>query len=135
MTTAQLRRAPEIRRMPRTVRAAQAVLLVPMGLLQLVAVPAFSISLGLHNARDWAVAALGLLMALATTAAALRLGRPEPRWLRAALGVLAVQIVFSGIKLTAYHEHAAFVFLAMTALTVVLLVSPASRRWFCPVRV
>jgi hypothetical protein len=129
-TMTEPRPAAGTRRMPRTVRAAQAVLLVPMGLLQLVAVPAFSISLGLHSARDWAVASLGLLMALATTTAALRLGRPEPRYLRAALAVLAVQTLFSGIKLIAYHEHAAFVFFAMTVLVAGLLVSPASRRWF-----
>jgi hypothetical protein len=130
MTTTELRGATSMRRMPRTVRAAQGVLLVPMGLLQLVAVPAFSISLGLHSARDWSVAALGMLMALATTAAALRLSRPQPRSLVAALAVLAVQTLFSGIKLIAYHEQAAFVFFAMTALVAGLLVSPPSRRWY-----
>jgi peptidoglycan/LPS O-acetylase OafA/YrhL len=130
MATTELRPAPRTGRMPAAVRAAQAVLLLPMGLLQVVAVPAFSVSLGLHTARDWAVATLGFLMAIGTVAVALRLGRREPRMLRAALGVLAVQTLFSAIKLIAYHEQAALVFLALTGLAAGLVALPASRTWF-----
>jgi peptidoglycan/LPS O-acetylase OafA/YrhL len=130
MTVTHARPALRAGRMPIPVRAAQAVLLLPMGLLQVVAVPAFSISLGLHTGRDWAVATLGLFMAFGTVAAGFGLRRREPRMLRAALGVLAVQTLFSVIKLTAYHEQAALVFLALTAVATALVVLPASRAWF-----
>ncbi|ADP84724.1 hypothetical protein [Pseudofrankia inefficax] len=115
---------------PRTVRAAQGLLLVPLGAFQLVASITFSISLGLHGVGEYAVAGWVYAMSSACFAAGLRLGRGGRRRLRAVLGLLVAEVGFSAVKLAVFHESASFVFFAFTAACAALLASPASRRHF-----
>lgn len=119
-----------MQRVPVAVRAAQALLLVPLGALQFVAATAFLTADGVHGARDCVVAAWVLLMAPACIVVALRLGRRQPRLLRTALLLLTAQSAFAAVKLLAYHESASFVFFAVIAACAGLLVLPVSRRHF-----
>lgn len=130
MTTTELVRPAATRRVPPTVRGAQLLLLVPLGLLQLVASIAFSINLGLHGAGDWTVASWAWVMSAACAGTALRLGRRDAVGLRAALALLAAQAGFSIVKLAVYHESASFVFMAFVVTAAALLVAPPSRRHF-----
>jgi hypothetical protein len=111
---------------PLTVRAAQAIFLVPFGLLQLVAALAFSVADGLHGAQ-YAVAAWAVAMAAAGVVVGIRLGSGDAAVRRAAFALLAGQTAFSLAKLTVYGESASFVFLALGAVPAVLLLS-ARRR-------
>jgi len=133
MTTARLAPPRSGYRMPVAVRAAQALLLLPLGILQLIAATAFLVADGVHGARDIVVAAWVLIMAPCCTALALRLGRRRATLLRTALVLLAVESAFSTVKLTVYHESASLVFFAVIATCAGLLVLPASRRHFVTV--
>ena len=116
-------------RVPISVRGAQLVLLLPLGLLQAVAVIAFSISLGWHGPRDATVALWAAVMAPCCAVTAVALTRRRLLALRAALVLLAAQAGFSTVKLAVYHESASFVFFGFVALTAGLLVLPTSRRY------
>ena len=130
MTTAELVRPATARRVPGTVWGAQALMLLPLGALQLIAAVAFSISQGWHGPRDVIVALWVLLMSPACIAVAVRLGRPQRSVLTAALVLLASQTGFAFVKLTCYHESASLVFFAFIAVTAGLLAAPASRHHF-----
>ena len=107
-------------RVPPSIRAAQAIFLVPLGALQLVAAIAFSISDGLHGAQ-YAVAAWAVAMGAAGVVVGLRLGAGGAATRRAAFALLAGQTAFSLVKLTVYGESASFVFLGLTAAAAILL--------------
>ena len=128
--TAQPVAEPTTHRVPFAVRGAQALLVLPLGLVQLVATIAFSISLGLHGAGDWSVAIWCPIMAAACVVTGARLGRRRPVLLRTALGLLGAQAAFSTVKLTVYHEAASLVFFGFVAAAAVLLTLPGSRRHF-----
>jgi hypothetical protein len=113
---------PKPATVPPAVRAAQAIFLVPFGVLQLVAALAFSLADGLHGAQ-YAVAAWAVAMAAAGIAVGLRLGPGGAAARRAAFALLAGQTAFSLVKLTVYHESASFVFLAFGAVAAVLLLT------------
>jgi hypothetical protein len=130
MTTATIAPADTTYRVPLSVRGAQAVLLVPLGLVQLVATVFFSITMGWHGLGDTLVGSWAPVMACCCVAVALRLGRRRAALLRAALGLLAAQAAFSVVKLVAYHESASLVFFALIATGAGLLALPASRRHF-----
>ncbi|MEV6923440.1 hypothetical protein AB0M46_02840 [Dactylosporangium sp. NPDC051485] len=117
------------RRVPIAVRGAQLLLLVPLGAFQLVATIAFSIIMPLSG-KDYIAAAWAPVMALACIVTALRLGRGAPRTLRTALVLLAAQTAFGLLKLIAFGETAALVFLAVTAACAGLLALPGARRHF-----
>ena len=116
-------------RMPHSVRAAQLLLLVPLGAFQLIASIAFSLIIPMSG-KDYLVAIWAPVMAGLCVAVALRFGRGTPRVLGIALGLLAAQTAFSLVKLLVYGESAALVFLALTAACAGLLALPASRRHF-----
>jgi hypothetical protein len=133
MTMSELVRpttAPAMPTVPGTVRGAQALMLLPLGVLQLVAAIAFSISEGWHGPRDVIVALWVLVMAPTCIVVATRLGRPQRSVLTAALALLACQTGFALVKLTCYHESASLVFFGFIAVTAGLLALPASRRHF-----
>jgi len=130
MTTAELVRPTAVRSVPGTVRGAQALMLLPLGVLQFVAAISFSITEGWHGPRDVLVALWVLLMAPACIVVATRLGRPQRSVLTAALVLLALQTGFAFVKLICYHESASLVFFAFIAVTAGLLVLPTSRRHF-----
>jgi hypothetical protein len=119
-----------MRGVPGTIRVAQAVLLLPLGLVQLLATIVFSITEGLHGAGDYVVAVWAPVMATCCIASGLLLRRGRRTVLTAALGLLAAQAGFSIVKLAVYHESASLVFLAVIAIGAGLLVLPASRRHF-----
>ena len=127
-TTAAPDCAVDRRPVPISVRLAQALLLVPLGLFQLGAYVAFTSTEGVHDAKDWFVALWLPPMALACAFLALRLGR-DARLARAALVLLTLQAAFSFVKLTAYHESAAYVFFGFVIAAAGLLLLPASRRY------
>jgi hypothetical protein len=81
------------------VRAAQAIFLVPLGLLQLVASIAFSTADGLHGAR-YALAAWAAAMGAAGVAVGLLLGTGRPGVRRLAVALLPAQAAFSLVKLS-----------------------------------
>ncbi|MGW5237698.1 hypothetical protein ACWEOW_02055 [Monashia sp. NPDC004114] len=129
-TTASAEPTTTIRsRMPRSVRAAQLLLLVPLGAFQLVATIAFSLTIPMSG-KDYVVAVWAPIMASMCIVIALRFGRGTPRVLAVALGLLAAQTAFSLVKLVVYGESPALVFLAMTAACAGLLALPASRGHF-----
>jgi len=125
--TRSLDRTP---RVPRSVRWAQALLLIPLGLVQLVAAVTFTIVLHPTAIGDLAVAAWAVTMSSACAVVALRLGRPGPVAFRIAMGLLAAQAAFSVVKLTVYGEPESLVFMGLTIATAVLLLLPAARRHF-----
>ncbi|MET7401806.1 hypothetical protein ABZS66_50830 [Dactylosporangium sp. NPDC005572] len=116
------------KRVPIPVRAAQLVLLVPLGAFQLAATVGFSLTTPMSG-RDYAVAAWAVLMSLAGIVTGLRLARGG-RAPRAALALLAAQTAFSLVKLTVFDESASLVFLAIVAVCAGLVALPASRRHF-----
>ena len=130
MVTTSPVRAPATYRVPIAVRGAQALLLLPLGALQLVAATAFLITDGVHGVRDCLVAAWVLLMAPCCVLLALQLGRRQAGLLRAALLLLTAESALTVVKLTVYDESAALVFLAFIAACAGLLVLPPSRRHF-----
>jgi hypothetical protein len=117
-------------RMPRSVRAAQVLLLLPLGLVQLVAAVTFTIVLRPTAPGDLAVAAWAIAMSSACTITALRFGRPGTGAFRIALGLLVAEAAFSVVKLTVYREPESLVFLALTVTAASLLLLPAARRHF-----
>ena len=127
-TTAAPDRAIDGRRVPISLRLAQALLFLPLGLFQLGAYIAFTSTEGVHGAKDWLVALWLPPMALACAFVALRLGR-DARMARVALALLTAQAAFCFVKLTAYHESAAYVFFGFVIAAAGLLVLPASRRY------
>jgi len=123
MTTAEIGiSVPKPPSVSLSVRAAQAIFLVPFGLLQLVAALAFSVADGLHGAQ-YAVAAWAVAIAAAGIAVGLRLGSGGAAVRRAAFALIAGQTAFSLVKLTVYGESASFVFLAFGAVAAVLLLT------------
>jgi len=130
MSTTELVRPALTQRPPLTIRGAQLLLFVPLGLFQLVASIVFSITLGLHSAGDWTVASWAWVMSASCAVTALRLGRQEAVVLRTALLLLAAQAGFSVVKLAVYHESASFVFMTFVVTAAGLLVAPPSRRHF-----
>lgn len=117
------------RRVPAAVRGAQLLLLVPLGAFQLVATIVFSITMPLAG-KDYIATVWAPIMALACIVTALRFGRGAARTLRTALALLAAQTAFGLLKLIAFGESAALVFLAITAVCAGLLALPASRGHF-----
>jgi hypothetical protein len=113
MTTTQL--PVTARTVPWTVRAAQVLLIGPLGLFQLGATLVFSATLGLHGIGDWLVAAWAPPMAAGCALAGWYLARRDPLVLRITFGLLVAQTAFSAVKLIAYHESAAYVFLGFVA--------------------
>lgn len=130
MATVHVARSRAGYRTPAAVRVAQALLLLPLGILQFVAATAFLIADGVHGAGDVVVAAWVLVMAPCCIALALRLGRRRANLLRTALLLLTAESAFSVVKLAVYHESASLVFFAFIAACAGLLVLPASRRHF-----
>ncbi|MEV4511760.1 hypothetical protein AB0K00_22650 [Dactylosporangium sp. NPDC049525] len=117
------------RRVPIAVRGAQLLLLVPLGAFQLVATIVFSIITPLSG-KDYIAAVWAPVMALACIVTALRLGRGSARTVRTVLVLLGAQTAFGLLKLIAFGESAALVFLAVTAVCAGLVALPASRRHF-----
>jgi hypothetical protein len=119
------------RRVPASVRGAQALLLIPLGVLQLTAATAFTITGAVVTPGDWFVAIWAIVMGAGGAVVAVRLSgrRATPRL---ALGLLGAQAAFSAVKLTAYGETGSLLFLGLTVLAAVLLLLPASRRHFTP---
>jgi hypothetical protein len=117
------------RRMPVAARAAQLLMLIPLGAFQLVASIAFSITMPL-SAKDYLPAVWAPIMAAACILTALRFGRATAVVLRVALTLLAAQTAFSLLKLIAFGESASLVFLAVIAVCAGLLAVPASRLHF-----
>jgi hypothetical protein len=112
------RRAP--RRLWPALRGAQALLLLPLGALQLLAVLVFSVRGDLSTA-GYLVAAWAASMAIAGIALSLVLAWRTER-IRSAVHVLLLcQVAFAALKLTVYGEPAGLVFLAVAGLTWLLV--------------
>jgi hypothetical protein len=80
-----------------------------------------------QGAVDWSVAAWSFALAFALVVAAVRLRGPDRRTIQVVTGLLAVEIAFSVVKLTAYDEPEAVGFMLVDLLLVGLL-SVAGRR-------
>jgi hypothetical protein len=117
---------PRRRSVTPAVRAAQAIFLVPLGLLQLVASIAFSTADGLHGAQ-YALAAWAAAMGAAGVGVGLLLGTGRPGVRRLAVALLPAQAAFSLVKLTVYHESASFLFLGFVAAAALLLLAARER--------
>jgi|1186.fasta_scaffold669931_2 hypothetical protein len=117
-------------RVPRAVRAAQLVMVGPLGLLVGVAATAFTAS-SLSTMAPWefAISAWAIALAVVNVTAGLRLGRGSAAARRALLVSIGAQIAFGVVKLTVYHESASFVFAALDAVALVLLTRPSVRRF------
>ncbi|TFV63436.1 UNVERIFIED_ORG: hypothetical protein E4P37_14745 [Bacillus sp. AZ43] len=76
---------------------------------------------------DWSVGAWSTALAVAFLVAAVRLGR-DRRVLPALAVVLLVDLVFSAVKLTAYDEPEAVLFMAVDGVIIALLALLARRR-------
>lgn len=113
-------------RVPRSTRAAQVLLLLPLGLAQLAAAVTFTIVLRPTALGDLAVAAWAIVMSSACAVVAVRLGRSAVA-ARLALGLLVAQAAFSVVKLTVYREPESLVFMTITVGAALLLL-PAVRR-------
>ena len=114
---------------PWPVRAAQALLIVPLGVFQGAAATVFSLTTPMAGA-DYVVGIWAVLMSVADVVAGVRLSAGARRgWLRVALVLLGAQIAFALVKLLVYHESASFVFLGFIAATLACLAAPGSRRF------
>lgn len=113
---------------PWPVRAAQALLIVPLGVFQGAAATFFSLTMPMAGA-DYFVGIWAVLMSLADVVTGVRLSTGARRWLRTSLVLLGAQIAFAVVKLLVYHESASFVFLAFIAATLACLAAPASGRF------
>ena len=102
-------------------RAAQVLLGIPLGLFQLSAVLWFSLNGPMAGATDWLVAAWGIAMSASCTVLAFLVYR-SARARMIAFALLGAQVLFSVVKLTVYHESAAFVFGTITLVALVALV-------------
>ena len=81
-----------------------------------------------QNAFDWFVAAWSFSLATALIVAALRLGSADHRTVLVTSGLLAVEVVFSIVKLFVYDEPEALGFMAMDVVLLVLLAVATRRR-------
>ena len=103
-------------------RLAQIIFAIPLGIVLVVASIAFSVSPSEPmDAVDYLVAAWACTMGVANLAIARRLpsgGEQVRRW---ALRLVGAHVAFSLVKLTAYGEGAAVVFLAFDAALLALL--------------
>ena len=129
MTTTTRLSRPITTKVPLSVRGAQAVFLLPLGLVQMTASIVFSIKLGLDGAHEYALATWAPAMALACVAFAFALARPRAGTLRIGLLLLTAQTAFATVKLVGYHESASLVFFAFVAAAAGLLVLPRSRQY------
>ena len=108
------------RRIWPALRGAQTLLILPLGALQLLAVLVFSVS-GDLSAAGYLVAAWAASMAIAGVALGLVLPWRTERIRDAVRVLLLCQIAFTAVKLTVYGEPAGLVFLAVAALTWLLV--------------
>lgn len=118
---------------PWPVRAAQALLIAPLGVFQGAAATVFSLTMPMAGA-DYLVGTWAVLMSLADVVAGVRLSTGLRRWLRVSLVLLGAQIAFALVKLLVYHESASFVFLAFIAATLACLAATRARRFFAEQR-
>jgi hypothetical protein len=108
------------RRIWPALRSAQALLLLPLGALQLLAVLVFGVT-GDLSATGYLVAAWAAAMAVAGIALGLVLPWRTERIREAVRVLLLAQVAFAALKLTVYGEPAALVFLAVAGLTGLLV--------------
>jgi len=106
-------------RVPAAVRGVQALFLIPLGLLQVVAAIVFSITDDDVHGYEYAIGAWAVAMGAAGILVAFRISRGDLGIRRLALALLAAQTAFSIVKLTVYHEPP--VFFAVIAAAAVLL--------------
>ena len=81
-----------------------------------------------QNAFDWFVAAWSFSLATALIVAALRLGSVDRRTVLVTSGLLAVEVVFSIVKLFVYDEPEALGFMAVDVVLLALLAVATRRR-------
>ena len=117
---------------PASVRAAQAIAIAPLGLLVgiaavvfTIAAPPSSLSLG-----DWSVAVWAYATAVVNVVAGIGLGRGSETARRALLAAAVLHVAFGLVKLTAYDEPEALVFVGLDAAVIALLTLRSVRR-FC----
>jgi hypothetical protein len=101
-------------------RGAQALLLLPLGVLQLAAVVAFTATSEMSGG-SYAIAVWAASMDVAGVVLALLLPRRTRRVRRGVRALLLAQLGFSLVKLTVYGETASLVFIALTALAWLLV--------------
>jgi hypothetical protein len=116
-------------KMPLPIRAAQILMIVPLGALVVVAALYFTaIAPPKHlTPLDGVVAACAFALAGANIYLGISLGRRDGIR-RMAIAVIAGHVAFSLVKLVGYHESASLTFMALDAITIALLSSPAARR-------
>jgi hypothetical protein len=117
-------------RVPLTVRAAQALLLLPLGAVVLFGATYFGLidPTSDVDALGYAVCAWGLAQGVAAIAVGARLGRGEERMRLAASGLVLLHAVFGVVKILGYDEPEAGVFIAVDLFTLALLWSPSARK-------
>jgi hypothetical protein len=108
------------RRVPLSLRGAQALLFGPLGALQVVAPVIFLSTL---HSTSWGklVGAWAIGMGATGIVTAVRLPRQDASTDRLALAMLASEVAFATVKLTVYHESASLVFFGLTGVTGLLL--------------
>jgi hypothetical protein len=120
-------RSPSV---PAAVRAAQVLLLGPLGALVVFGSIYFSVIAPPQDVVgvDWLVAAWALALGTGNLVVGSRLaGRPGLR--RAALALVASHVAFGLVKIVGYGETEAATFMVLDALTIGLLTTAAARRF------
>ena len=130
MSTLEITATQPAARVPVAVRAAQLLLLVPLGALVVFG----SIYFGVieperdPGAVDWLVGSWALVLGLGNIAVGFKLSSGRRVVRRAALTLIACHLLFGVVKIVGYGESEAATFMLLDVLTIGLLSTGAARR-------
>jgi len=119
-------------RAPIALRAAQLLLLVPLGALLVAASIYFTFvdPPRAVQAVDWLVAAWAVAIGAGNLYVGLRLAGGTPVLHRAALVLVVNHLLFGIVKVAGYGEQESLTFIVIDLLALALLLSPPVRRFF-----
>jgi hypothetical protein len=123
--------APRSSSVPAAVRAAQVLLLGPLGALVVFGSIYFSVIAPPQDVAgvDWLVGAWALALGTGNLVVGSRLAGGRPGLRRAALALVASHLAFGLVKIVGYGETEAATFMVLDALTLGLLTTGAARRF------
>ena len=118
-------------RAPIALRAAQLLLLVPLGAFLVFASIYFAFVEPPQTPRaiDWLIGAWAFTIGVGNLYAGARLGHRTPAIHRAALMLIVSHILFGIIKVVGYDEQESATFIVIDLLALALLLSPPVRRF------
>ena len=131
MSTVEITATRPAARVPNAVRAAQLLLLAPLGALVVSGSIDFSV---IEPPRDpgtvdWLVGAWALALGLGNIFVGSKLSSGRPVFRRAALTLVACHLMFGVVKVVGYGESEAATFLLLDALAIGLLSTGAVRHF------